>query len=221
MDTLRVELPFNDPDFEFDNDPQLAINEFGEFELKGNVLSAEEMSSFLVEQESENPEFLSVRIDGKAKFGDVIALLSPIAEKAKVYVAQKTGGVFSQPQVKRTDPVRERLFVGAIGNYDLPLVSAHLAQDDQCVVLLGGGGSSILKGRPLDSSELAQVSTKFLNRYVEHHGGTEAVADKPEVVSTLVARIQAQADTPWRCVAKPIERVTQVGWPVLQYELVR
>jgi hypothetical protein len=220
IDTLRVELPYNDSSVDFDNNPPLAINVDGEFELKGKVLSSDELASFLAGSEEEGVEYLSVRIDEEAKFGDVLALLQPIAEKTKVYVAQTTGGTFRHAQIKLTDPVRKRLFVGPIGSYHLPLVAAHLAQDDQCVLLLGGGGASILKERPLDTGELVQVSTKFLERYVKHHGGPDAVADKPEVVSSLVARIQAQAETPWRCVSAPMERVAQIGWPVLQYELV-
>ncbi|MEM6476523.1 MAG: hypothetical protein AAF687_10185 [Pseudomonadota bacterium] len=220
IDTLRVELPFGDEEAEYDDKPALAINEAGEFEVKGSALSPEELSSYLSEQRVADTDYLSVRIDDGAKFGDVIARLSPIAEETEVYVAQTTGGTFRPGQVKLTDPLRERLFVSEIGLYDLPLIASHLPETDQCVLLLGGGGASILEGRPLGSSELAQFSTKLLDRYVEHYGGADAVADNPDVAGTLVARIQAEADTPWRCVAAPIERARQVGWRVFQYELV-
>lgn len=220
LDTLRVELPYNDPDVEFDNDPALAINEAGEFELEGKTLPLEELASYLAEHKDSGTQYLAVQIDENAKVGEVIALLKPITEKAKVYVARTTGGNFRHAQVNLTDPIRKRLFVGPIGSYHLPLIAAQHAESDQCVLLLGGGGGSILKERPLDVSELVQVSTKFLERYVEHHGGPDAVAKKPEVVSTLVARIQAQAETPWRCVAAPMDRVADIGWPVLQYEVV-
>ena len=220
IDSVQVELPFVSADARFDNNPPLAINASGSFALNGEALSAEELSAYLAEQQDTDPDRLSVQIDGEAKFGNVIGLLSSLAEDADVYVAQTTGGKFKREQVALTNPVRKRLFVGTIGNYHLPLIAGYLADENKCVLLLGGGGGSILAERPLDMSEVDQVANKFLDRYVEHHGGTEKVADKPEVISTLVGRIQAQADTPWRCVAAPMERVSQAGWPVLQYELV-
>lgn len=220
LDSLRVELPFGDTDIEFDNKPPLAVNASGEFALNGKVLSAEEFTGYLAEQQKKDAAYLSIQIDEDAKVGDVIALVSPGADETDIYVAQTTGGNFSRAPVTLTDPVLKRNFVGRIGNYHLPLIAGYLAEEDKCVLLLGGGGASILKGRNLDISELDQVARKFLDRYVDHFGGSEAVADNPEVVSTLVARIQANADTPWRCVAAPMERVNKIGWPVLSYEVV-
>lgn len=220
IDSVRVALPFGDDDAEFDNSPALAINADGEFALNGNAVSPDQFAAYLSEQEEEETAYLSVQIDEDAKVGDVIALLSPVAEETPVYVAQAGLGNFRRGQVKLTDPILDRLFVGRIGDYHLPLIASHLSQEDQCVLLLGGGGASILQGRSLGASELGQVATKFLQRYVEHHGGPEAVAKKPDVVSTIVARIQATAETPWRCVAGPMERAGETGWPNLQYELV-
>ena len=220
LDTARIERPFDRLVEIYNDDEPVAIDAAGDVIVGGAAVSADKAVSILADKRADDAQYLSVQIDGDARFGDVVARLVALGERSKVHVSQTTGGKFRREQVALTDPIRKRRFVGSIGSYDLPLIAGYLAEDDKCVLLLGGGGASILAERPLDLSEVDQVSNKMLERYVKHHGGAEAIADKPDVAKKFKARIQAQADTPWRCVAAPMERVVEAGWPVVQYELV-
>ncbi|WP_156423702.1 hypothetical protein [Erythrobacter sp. YT30] len=94
--------------------------------------------------------------------------------------------------------------------YTISIFVGHSNTTNACVFMLGG--------LSLSAEELSDQSFRELDELVQRAG---AAASSPDFADRLVAKIQSDAETPWKCVAGAMFQVKRSGWPSVNLEVYR
>lgn len=106
----------------------------------------------------------------------------------------------------------ERQFLGKADEYALPLFVGHSKQHDACVFKLQGDAVS--------APELYERAFQRLDSIVVNAGGVEALMEETSLIERIEGRLQAESDTPWRCIGAGIYGVGRAGWPEIRLEVM-
>lgn len=136
-------------------------------------------------------------------FGVLYALIE--LEQYQATVDQPTPDLFAE--------FKQRGFVGKADDNALRLWVGHSLGIDTCVI-------KIQDGETVSSQELYDKAFEHLDWIVQDMGGVDGIMNDPSKLELIVARIQSDASTPWRCIAAATYNIERAGWPKIRFEVM-
>ncbi len=153
--------------------------------------------------------FVSAHRD--AGFGTVLRALSKI-EDAGPYVLMAGDVDFFSDRLRQSaaDELLTTGFAGEIEPQHMGILAGYSPEDDRCDIAVNG--------KAVSPSDLRDATYDKLADFVDRNGGAATILANPTLLESLISVIQADADTPWRCVARAHFWSEPVGWPFVRFE---
>lgn len=190
------------------------ITETGTMKFLGEHVPPSQIEAIASTLERNESGRISVIIDGKARFSDVLFRTFEISRSHKFEFAglgEHRKFAFKKSTDQLVDPLLK--FQGTYEDSQLPMVIRHSGNGKNCAIALNG--------KMLGPEELYDRSFQRLDGIVEQNGGVESILENPDILNNIVVRAQVSEDTPWHCVAGAIYNVQAAGWPTVQFEMMR
>lgn len=210
--SYRYDFPTYDMELlEREDGKVLRLDSKGGWSFEGGNVGRQDLSRIYASLAEDLSDTLVISADAAAPYAAVVDALSASSVHGRLEL--EILGRFRIADRQSENPtIQVREFVGAIGQYELPLVVDSVRTEDQCTVLIFGEAFS--------GDELYYRSFKRLDEIIQGAGGVENVIARRKVFDSLVARIQSSSKTEWRCVAGAAFAVKRAGWPAVQFEVV-
>lgn len=189
--------------------PKLTVGADGSLALDGKPYSLSELAALAYFTGGADLPEVVVAPAKNATFATIVASLPEIAALGVIELREEAP---YEPFTSATQ-ANDRLpaFQGSAGDWEVPIVVGYTSSDDQCLAALDG---DVVTG-----DELYDKSFEWLDDLVVRGGGADAVLAQADLLDTIVARVQAKPDTPWRCIGGAVRRVSQSGWPFFSLEV--
>lgn len=212
LDVLRYEMPMGSPPVVEGASP-LVMSAQGEISYEGEAVAHTDLDSLFARMEAESLYRPALKVDPQAQFANVLSHLPAIAAHSPVELEWEEE---TQPKV-RTDNAGLDVFIvqgfaGIVTPNEVGLRVGYSADADQCAL--------VLDDKAVSSKEAYDHAFIRLDELVAREGGPEVVVADPDLMESIVARIQSDADTPWRCFGGAVQAVKNAGWPAIQFEVV-
>jgi hypothetical protein len=198
------------------------IAENGKLRLDANEIPNAERQLALTKLESDGIYQLWIRPETDTRFIDVVSQMSFIEQKFRPEMppsAKLDFKGFEQYRQLLTGSsgvlfgiVANKEFDGPIADTELGVLVRHSKADGTCRAYLG---SEIVS-----SDLLREKGFHAIDTLVQENGGIEAVLNDPDWFDGVIARLRADKDTPWRCVAAAFFGISASGWPKVRFEVM-